>query len=293
MDFHTLIIYLIASILLFFLLNYVEKKEQDVLHYSIISSIYIIFLSGICTSLNLTKNNDAIFLVFLFELFIRIFYTNMIMELNFFKERTYIKKYFFTFLAIFCLNTFLISKVQTVFLDLEQIKLIIWILIILYIAYLIKKDTKMSPTKSKKQIAARENIDKFQQREYIVMQYAKLKNGYSSFVKTRYKDLIPIIYAIMIYENKNRPELFRKLDYQWYKLNGKGRKFGIMQIYSKYYIDDENSIAIAIRRLERIYYKIKNEKNIDKLVLNEYYKKENITKEVLFIVKEIKKFNQK
>ena len=121
MDFHTLIIYLIASILLFFLLNYVEKKEQDVLNYSIISSIYIIFLSGICTSLNLTKNNDAIFLVFLFELFIRIFYTNMIMELNFFKERTYIKKYFFTFLAIFCLNTFLISKVQTVFLDLEQI----------------------------------------------------------------------------------------------------------------------------------------------------------------------------
>ena len=163
----------------------------------------------------------------------------------------------------------------------------------MYIAYLIKKDTKMSPTKSKKQIAARENIDKFQQREYIVMQYEKLKNGYSSFVKTRYKDLIPIIYAIMIYENKNRPELFRKLDYQWYKLNGKGRKFGIMQIYSKYYIDDENSIAIAIRRLERIYYKIKNEKNIDKLVLNEYYKKENITKEVLFIVKEIKKFNQK
>ena len=66
-----------------------------------------------------------------------------------------------------------------------------------------------------------------------------------------------------------------------------------MGIYSKYYIDDENSIAIAIRRIEKIYYQTKNKKDKERIILNNYYKKNNIVNEILEITKEIKKFNQK
>ena len=291
MGFHTLFIYFIASIILFILLNYINNKKEEIIHYTITTCIYILLLSGICTSLHLTQNNDAIFIVFLFELLIRICYNNMVEENNFFQEPKNIKKYLVTFTATFCMNTFFISKVNNVFLTEEQLKIIIWLLIITYLINNTKKDIS-SP--NNKKILYRKKYDKnILKKQYIVTQYAKLKIKYSYYIKTRYKELIPLIYAIMIYENRNRPELFRKLDYYLYKLDGKGRKFGIMGIYSKYYIDDENSIAIAIRRIEKIYYQMKNKKNKERIILNNYYKKNNIVNEILEITKEIKKFNQK
>ena len=66
-----------------------------------------------------------------------------------------------------------------------------------------------------------------------------------------------------------------------------------MGIYSKYYIDDENSIAITIRRLEKIYNKYKEQKNKTRLIIKDYYNKDNIVNEILYITKEIQKFNQK
>ena len=278
MGFHTLFIYFIASIILFILLNYINNKKEEIIHYTITTCIYILLLSGICTSLHLTQNNDAIFIVFLFELLIRICYNNMVEENNFFQEPKNIKKYLVTFTATFCMNTFFISKVNNVFLTEEQLKIIIWLLIITYLINNTKKDIS-SP--NNKKILYRKKYDKnILKKQYIVTQYAKLKIKYSYYIKTRYKELIPLIYAIMIYENRNRPELFRKLDYYLYKLDGKGRKFGIMGIYSKYYIDDENSIAIAIRRIEKIYYQMKNKKNKERIILNNYYKKNNIVNEI-------------
>ena len=291
MGFHTLFIYFIASIILFILLNYINNKKEEIIHYTITTCIYILLLSGICTSLHLTQNNDAIFIVFLFELLIRICYNNMVEENNFFQEPKNVKKYLITFVATFCMNTFFISKVNNVFLTEEQLKIIIWLLIITYLINNTKKDIS-SP--NNKKILYRKKYDKnILKKQYIVTQYARLKIKYSYYIKTRYKELIPLIYAIMIYENRNRPELFRKLDYYLYKLDGKGRKFGIMGIYSKYYIDDENSIAIAIRRIEKIYYQTKNKKDKERIILNNYYKKNNIVNEILEITKEIKKFNQK
>ena len=290
MEVHTLIIYFIASIILFFILNEVLKRSNKIIHFVMISCCYILLLSGICSSFHVTKNNDSIFIIILFELFIRICYVNLIRESNFFFDRDLVKKYFVSFFTVFGLNTFFISKVSNVFLDLEQLKIIIWLLFILYVVWL-----ERNGVIHKDNVLVKKEMDNFNvKQEYVIMQYAKLKNKYSSIVHPAHKNLIPIVYAIMIYENKNRPEAFRKLDYYLYKLNGKGRKFGIMGIYSHYYIDDENSISIAIRRLNKIYYKVsKQRNNICKLVLDGYYGKENVVREVIGIVNEIRKFDQK
>ena len=222
---------------------------------------------------------------------LRICYTNLIEENNFFHKDN-ITRYSITFLVVFGLNTYFISKVNTVFLNVEQIKIILWLLIIFYIVEMIKnkeKDIKGPNKRFKKRNKEKE----VERQENIIVHYAKLKNKYHNLIKTNHFELIPLIYAIMIYEDKNRPKLLRKLDYYLYKLDGKGRKFGIMGIYSKYYIDDENSIEIAIRRIEKIYYQTKNKKEKERIILNNYYKKNNIVNEILEITKEIKKFNQK
>ena len=286
MAIHTLILYLIGSIILFLILNKVLKITKKITHYTIISCIYILLLSGIYTSLKLTKSNESIFIIILFEMLIRIIDANLLKETNFFNIDN-IKRYSILFISVFILNTYFINKVNNIFLNPEQTKIIIWFLIIIYLKDLSKnKENINKPKQNIKNETKNKN-------EYIIIQYAKLKNKYSIFVKTRYQELIPIIYAIMIYENKNRPELLRKIDYQLYKIDNKGRKYGIMGIYSKYYIDDENSIAITIRRLEKIYNKYKEQKNKTRLIIKDYYNKDNIVNEILYITKEIQKFNQK
>ena len=291
MEITTLLTYLLASIILFFLLNKIEKQKKEIFHFVIITAIYIIFVSGICTSMHITKNNDSIFIIILLELLIRIFYLNIIKEINILKDTNIIKKYFYNFIFIFLLNSILISKVKNIFLDLEQTKIFLWLLIMIYLSNI--TNDYMKQKNSKKNIPNKKKNKNETEKEYIVMQYAKLKNKYSQMIHTKYEELRIITYAIMIYENKKKPEIVRKLDYLIYKLNGKAKKFGVMQIYSKYYIDDENSISIAVRRLERIYYKMRKEPINDKQILKEYYKNDNTTREILKIIRVIKNFNEK
>ena len=63
MQIHTLILYFIESIVLFMILNKTLNITKKISHYTIISSIYILITSGINTSLNISKNNDTIFII--------------------------------------------------------------------------------------------------------------------------------------------------------------------------------------------------------------------------------------
>ena len=188
---------------------------------------------------------------------------------------------------VFSLNSLFISKTKNVFLSIEQTKLLLWTLTIIYLIKIFISKEKRLP---KEQI----NNEVNEKEEYIIVQYAKLKSKYYNYIKTKYNRLIPIIYAIMIYENKNTTEFERKINYYKYKINGKPNKFGIMQIYSRSYITDENSISIAIKKLEKIYYQLSIKKEINDInIIKKYYKNESTKNEVLLILNEIKKFNQK
>ena len=287
-----LIVYLLSSLGLFFLLNYVEKnkKNYEVIHFGFISGIYLLFVSGMINDFGIDKSNNLIIIIFLLELVIRIFYVNVIQEDDFFKDINLVKRYLFSFILIFLLNNLFVSKVNSVFLSMDQVKIILWIFILFYIMYFYKNDFNGGKKYKNKKFKKNPYL---QQKEYNILKYAKFKNSYSNYVKTRYSLLLPVIYAIMIYENKRRPFMFRKLDYMLYRLLGKGRKFGIMQIYSNYYIDDVNSISIATRKLEKIYYNHSNDRNIERVILREYYHKDYIAKEVMKIVRDIRDFDKK
>ena len=130
MSIYTLIIYLVGSIMLGIILNYLEKKKEDnFLDYIIISNIYILILSI------LFKNySGAIFLIVLFQTIGNVLYITYVREISIFNNNIYnVIKYILNIIIAYLLNIFFINKVENVFLDPEQAKLIIWILVIGYI----------------------------------------------------------------------------------------------------------------------------------------------------------------
>lgn len=275
MNIYTIIIYLIGSIILTLILNYLEnKKDNNFLDYIIITNIYILILSYL-----FKNNSNNIFLVVLFQTIINFLYITYIKEMSIFTNNKYnLIKYLLNIVTTYLLNIHFINKVKTIFLDPEQTKLVIWILIIGYIYLNLKNNFKINEIKSTKKLF-------YQNTEYIVMQYAKFKTKYYKDIKLKNKDLIPLIYSIMIYENYNKPILSRKLEK--YKIFNKSNKYGIMQVTSNKYIDDLSSIKIATKRLEEI---AKNNKDI-KGIITSYYKE--YKKEIFNIYKEIINFDQK
>ena len=62
MSLGVILLYLLASIGLYFLLNYLDKKYRDnYINGVVISIIYIVVLAGIFKNYNLVNNNDNIF----------------------------------------------------------------------------------------------------------------------------------------------------------------------------------------------------------------------------------------
>lgn len=290
MSIHMLIIYIIASFLLNMILTKLESKKKDCfIDFVIISNIYMIVLSGILDFYKLTNNNDNIFLIILFLVIGKILYLSLVKERSILKNHDYhLKKYLFTLVSSYFINILVINQVDSIFPSMENVKMIIWLLIVAYVFVYIKKNIDIK-------IPVDNNILFYQDREYVVMQYAKYKNLYDSFVQSKYQEITLLLYAIMIYENYNRPEFIRKLDYLKYKLFRKNGKFGIMQVEKNIPITDIESIDLSKKKLERIYAtNIKDrigKLDIIKILIKKYYKKE--MKEIILIYQIINKFNQK
>ena len=282
MSINTLIIYIISSFVLSIILTKLEKKKQDnIFDYIIISNIYIIIVSGIFKFYRLTANNDNIFLIILFLVIGNILYLTLIKERTILKNNNYnLKKYIITLISSYFINILIINKIDNIFPSIENIRLIIWLLIIGYILIYIKKNIEIK-------VPTNNNLSFYQDKEYVVMQYAKYKNKYNNLVTSKYEEINLLLYSIMIYENYNKPELIRRLDIIKYKLFKEKIKFGIMQIEKNNPITDEESIDISKKKLERIYNTNKEIKDI----IKKYYKKEN--EEIEIIYQLIKEFNKK
>ena len=276
MSIYTSITYILFSIILSIILNKLEKEKKDnFFDYIIISNIYILILSGLFRGIS---NN--IFLVIFLQIIGNVLYVTYIKEISIINNQYDILKYILCIISTYLLNILFINKVDSVFLNLEQVKFIIWVFIIGYLYFNLKDNFKVNKLNNNKKLY-------YQDTEYIVMQYAKFKSKYYNVVSSKYRDLNLLIYSIMIYENYNRPSLFRKFDKFRYKLFSKRGKFGIMQINSNKYIDDITSIKLTIKKLERCY--VKNN-DIYKTIAS-YYKVKK--REVLSIYNELSNFDKK
>ncbi len=270
-------LYVVLGILLFGLVTYgVEKynftKSQNI----ILSMIYLLIIAGIFSRIGIADFNENIFMIIVFELFCQLIYISYFLEKDFFnKEEKYLTFYIFKIILAFIINQELINKVNDVFLSGEDLKIIVWLLIIVYLYQLFKdKETNNSIVK-KDTVISRENI---------VVSFAKLKLIYDDDIAIEKESKKLVLYAIMIFNNYKRPKLFRKFDDILFRFNNKPRKLGIMQVISKKYINDYESIDIVSKKIEKLYEK----KNKDIDVINSYDK--DNCKEICNIYEELKKF---
>lgn len=277
------IIYIVLGIILFIIINYIDIKYKiNRREWLIFSIIIMLLFAGILVRLGINYTSD-IFLVFVFMMLTDIFYNSYILEQDFFsKEDKNIYYYILLIIIGFIINQEFINKVEEVFLTGEDLRLIIWFLVIIYLY-------KFSISKNILSTNIKENT-KFISKDSILISYVKLKEKYYEECNYDNKDISNIIYSIMIYENKKRSKLLRKIDNFNYKINGGIKKLGIMQVESKKFITDSESINITYKKITKLYdkYNKKKDKNISFKVLDDYLKEES--NNVKYIYEIIRKF---
>ena len=266
MGFFTWVFYIITGCFLFFIIRYLENnffitKTQNI----IFSLIYMMFIGGILSRYGFDVVNDNLFLMFVFTLIFSVIYTNYFLGRDFFdKNNKLLKFYILLIVCGYILNQEFINRVEMVFLSGDDLKIILWFLSFLFIYQFIKERDIIKNSN--------ENFSKFDMSdESIVINYAKLKYKYNDKFKCSDK-VLKILYSIMIYENNKRPSFLRKFDNFMFKLDGCSRKLGIMQVESKKFISDIESIEIVNKKLDKM---INDKKISDKDIINKYCKEDS------------------
>ena len=277
----TIILQILLTIPLTIILNHFQKEENRRINQLLIPSLYIIIISALIPSIK-----ENIFLIVVFEIFIRNFYiTNVVNSNAEISNTTYILESIVSIaLSLFTYNYF-IGQVDTVIPNSEDIKGFIWFLIILYATYLYNLSTKNKVKEEKIK-------DTKRKKEKTIMQYAKFKNLYSPLVKSKNELINNLTYAIMIFEDYRTPKIYRNINTYIGAVTKKETKYGIMQIPSYERISDEESIKHVISDFEKQLKntKLKEEDQLQKLLSN--YKKSE-QQEIISIYNEILEFSKK
>lgn len=273
------IFYIVMGIILYFVMDFLSNKFNiSKIDKIVLSNIYIVVLSGILFKYSI-RYTDNIFLIFVFMLITDIIYNTYIIDRDFFdKESNNIKFYIGLIISGFIINQEFINNVRSVFLTGNEFRVVLWLLVIIYI-YKFCSDKKIFEKKNKvdKKVMSVNNV---------LNNYAKFKYAYYDDCDRDNKDISNILYAIMIFEDNRRNRVLRNYDNFKYKINGKKNKFGIMQVESKKFISDSESIELAYKKIIKIYNSSKK-KDIDN-IFDKYYGYDN--KDVKYIFEIIKKF---
>lgn len=271
--------YLLMALVLFILTNFLKFTKKD----SLLFPIFYLFIGASYLELhNLTYN--YIFIVIVFEFFIELFYNYTLRDNKAsFNINYFLKRYSVLIIFSVFLENYLFSKVGSILPNIEMVKTIIWFIILIYLYNLVNELIKIN------------NKDKvynaLQDKNYIISSYAKYKLKYNEILSNYDKDIKELVLAILIYEDYNTPKLKRNLDNFIFGRLKKVSRLGIMQVETKTFITDEESIRFVSNALEKKYEGIKVKgANTVKQILKEYLNDFNKYKTVNSIYESIKKF---
>ena len=242
------IFYFVISIILFIFLNFVDKKVGiSKIQKLIISIIFMMIIGGICFRY-VINYTDNLFLIFVFLMVIDIIYNSYFIDRDFFdKNEKNIEYYILLIIVGFLVNQEFINNVEEVFLTGEDLRIVLWFFSFVF-GYSFFKE---------KNIFSNSNLDKskFMSTEMVLVNYEKLKHQFNDSIDPNNRELSNVLFALMIYQNSQRSRVLRNFDYLMFRLNGKSRKLGIMQVESDKFISDLESIEIVYKEIEKIYNK--------------------------------------
>ena len=273
-----LLVELLLGILLFILMNTLKDKRINRIDTILIPNISLILLSSI-----FTKLKNYMILMLIFYLIIDYIYVFIITKQDLLIDnKNYYKNIFYTIILGILIYHFFLVKVEYAFVDMEVFKNFIWVLIIMYFY------NKLNIKTIKLEKDEQKNYEEYY-KEFIIVNYAKLKNKYSYLIKTNI-EIENILYSFMIYEeykkNKNIINLVKDII-------TKKDSYGIMNIKSDHKLSDEESIVVVKELLENKYKKLtrlkNNDERIEKLI-KEKYKLNKDKNEIIKILEIITNF---
>lgn len=273
--------YLLIGLILFLVINFLKERYNFTrIEGLIFSIIFTLIIAGFCSRLGFNKFNDNIFLVLVFKFILELIYDIYFLEEDYFnREDSNVKWAVLEIVLMFILNQELINKVDDVFLSGENLKIIVWLFIVVYIYNFYKNNKSI--------IADVNSTEKSISREKIVVSYAKLKLNYDEDIVVKSDKTRLIIYTIMIFNNYKRSAFLRRIDNIVFKVKGTSRKLGIMQVKSKKFITDLDSINIVIKKILKLEEKYKGKDSYKEILTG--YDKENSEK-LIYIYDVLKKF---
>ena len=267
-----LIIDILLTIPLSYILIKIEKEKNNNIYSCIVPTIYIIIISALIPTLK-----KYIFLIPIFELFIRNYYlANVNEEIN--NNKKAILSSIISILLVIISYNYFITKVDNVLPTAEEIRPFIWIIII-YVIYTLVDQKQITSIKKTKSL--------LNKKEYISMQYAKNKIRYERVINSKNDMINKLVYSLIIFNNYQQPAIYRNTNNYIRHLLNKEVKYGVMQVSSPTPISDEESIKIVIKEFESIFRKSKKEVTFEQYLIK--YNEEEI-KEIVNIYEVINSF---
>ena len=277
------IFYMIVAFIFFLILLVLDHKYKLTKLEKIVVSIFLLlFVAGMMKRF-LFSHTEQIFFIFVFMFFIDLIYHSYFLERDFFdREEKNLLYYCMLIFIGFFINQEFINRVDQVFLVGEDYRLITWFLMFLFFYNFIKSRGVLQQREDTSTISI--------SREMVLEQFVKLKDRYYDVCHPEEKELSNVLLSIMIFENQRRGKFLRRIDNLLFRLNGENKKLGIMQVDSKHFITDQESIEIVYKKLEKLYKKDTNTKKKVKVeeVIEKYCGEDS--KSVLKIFDIIRKF---
>ena len=277
------IFYMIVAFIFFLILLVLDHKYKLTKLEKIVVSIFLLlFVAGMMKRF-LFSHTEQIFFIFVFMFFIDLIYHSYFLERDFFdREEKNVLYYCMLIFIGFFINQEFINRVDQVFLVGEDYRLITWFLMFLFFYNFIKSRGVLQQREDTSTISI--------SREMVLEQFVKLKDRYYDDCHPDEKELSNVLLSIMIFENQRRGKFLRRIDNLLFRLNGENKKLGIMQVESKHFITDQESIEIVYKKLEKLYKKDTNTKKKVKVeeVIEKYCGEDS--KSVLKIFDIIRKF---
>lgn len=236
-----------------------EKKPYglNILIRMLFPACYIVICSGIFYETKNMKLVENIFLVSIFYYLVRWIYLIFILQR---KELQNWKSEFIISIIGSVISwgvyEIFITKTTQIFVSIEELRDGIWIAIITFVFVLLReyiyKNAYIDNDKENK----RKEI-------YILKKYEYFKNKYGKLIATDNKEITNLIYAIMIFENFNRPAFIRIFE-NFKCLFGIQATLGIMQVKTNTIISNKQSIELGCKIIEEKY-EINKSKNFEEL----------------------------
>ncbi|MCL9810106.1 hypothetical protein [Flavobacterium luminosum] len=259
-----LLVHIILGVGLFFLINWIGKhsysigymeisifvktEEAPALNFLIRVLTPIVYIIIVSTSLyyfGLDKFVWNIYLVNIYYILFRLIFnlaTNRGLLLNWYRQFLY-----WTAIVVISYFTYekLIKVKANILPDFTTVANELWIIILIFI-FQVANNLRFS------QEATQKRKDK-----YLKSCYHYFKRFYGQFIKdlTNNEILESIVYAIIIYEDFNRPKIARQIENLKFKLTKKPHTLGVMQVRSDKLISDLESVKIGTEKIVNAYKK--------------------------------------